>query len=87
MDEQEKSARLIRAEEKVKLANDELEKVKKEEKKRMRKVQDAHKFMMGGNARIALEEAKKALEELAALPVTIVGTIINERNTCADCKS
>ena len=30
------------------------------------------------NARIALEEAKKALEELAALPVTIVGTIINE---------
>ena len=48
MDEQEKSARLIRAEEKVKLANDELEKVKKEEKKRMRKVQDAHKFMMGG---------------------------------------
>ena len=42
MDEQEKSARLIRAEEKVKLANDELEIVKKEEKKRMRKVQDAH---------------------------------------------
>ena len=62
MELEEKSARLIRAEEKVKLANDELEKVKKEEKKRMRKVQDAHKFMMGGNARIALEEAKKALE-------------------------
>ncbi len=48
MELEEKSARLIRAEEKVKLANDELEKVKKEEKKRMRKVQDAHKYMMGG---------------------------------------
>ena len=48
MELEEKSARLLRAEEKVKLANVELEKIKKEEKKRMRKVQDAHKFMMGG---------------------------------------
>ena len=48
MELEEKSARLIRAEEKAKRANAELEKIKKDEKHKMRKMQDAHKFMMGG---------------------------------------
>lgn len=47
MELEEKSARLIRAEEKAKRANAELEKVKKDEKNKMRKMQDAHKFMIG----------------------------------------
>ncbi len=45
---EEKSSRVLAAEEKLKQAQANLNKAKKEERKKLRKVQDHHKFMMGG---------------------------------------
>lgn len=45
---EEKSRQLMRAEEQAKRANANLIKARREERKRIRKLQDHHKFMMGG---------------------------------------
>ncbi len=45
---EEKSSRVLAAEEKLKQAQADLNKAKKEERKKLRKAQDHHKFMMGG---------------------------------------
>jgi len=46
--QQEKSAKILKAEEKVRQAKAELAKAHREEKKQLRKDQDHHKFIMGG---------------------------------------
>ena len=48
MEQQQISAKKLKAMEKVKRANAELAKVVREEKEQLRKVQDRHKYMMGG---------------------------------------
>ena len=48
MDQQQISAKKLKAMEKVKRANAELAKVVREEKEQTRKAQDRHKYMMGG---------------------------------------
>ncbi len=48
MKQQQISAKKLKAMEKVKRANAELAKVVREEKEQLRKVQDRHKYMMGG---------------------------------------
>ena len=45
---QEKSAKILKAEEKLRQAKAELAKAHREEKKQLRKDQDHHKFIMGG---------------------------------------
>ena len=45
---EKKSSKVLAAEEKLKQAQANLIKAKREEKKKLRKVQDHHKFMMGG---------------------------------------
>lgn len=45
---EEKSSRVLAAEKKLKQAQANLNKAKREERKKLRKVQDHHKFMMGG---------------------------------------
>ena len=45
--QQEKSAKVLKAEEKLRQAKAELAKAHREEKKRLRKDQDHHKFIMG----------------------------------------
>ena len=46
--QQEKTAKEMRAEEKVRRAQAELAKIRRDQKKELRKAQDHHKFMMGG---------------------------------------
>ena len=46
--QQEKSAKVLKAEEKLRQAKAELAKAHREEKKQLRKDQDHHKFIMGG---------------------------------------
>ena len=46
--QQEKSAKILKAEEKVRQAKAELAKAHREDKKQLRKDQDHHKFIMGG---------------------------------------
>ena len=46
--QQEKSAKILKAEEKLRQAKAELAKAHREEKKQLRKDQDHHKFIMGG---------------------------------------
>ena len=48
MEQQQISAKKLKAMEKVKRANAELAKVVREEKEQTRKAQDRHKYMMGG---------------------------------------
>ena len=48
MEQQQISAKKLKAMEKVKRANAELAKVVREEKEQLRKTQDRHKYMMGG---------------------------------------
>ena len=48
MEQKEISQKELKAMEKVKRANAELAKVRREERKQLRKEQDHHKFMMGG---------------------------------------
>jgi hypothetical protein len=48
MEQQQISAKKLKAMEKVKRANAELAKVVREEKEQLRKAQDRHKYMMGG---------------------------------------
>ncbi len=48
MKNEEKSSRLLLAEKNLEQAKARLEKAKKDEKKKLRKVQDHHKFIMGG---------------------------------------
>ena len=48
MTEQEKSQKVIAAEEKVRQAQAQLARVKKEEREKLKKEKDHHKFMMGG---------------------------------------
>ena len=48
MEQQQISAKKLKAMEKVKRANAELAKVVREEKEQIRKAQDRHKYMMGG---------------------------------------
>lgn len=48
MEQQQISAKKLKAMEKVKRANAELAKVVREEKEQLRKTQDCHKYMMGG---------------------------------------
>ena len=48
MEKKELSPKELRALERVKRANAELAKVRREERKQLRKEQDHHKFMMGG---------------------------------------
>ena len=48
MAKEEKSSRVLQAEEKLKQAQANLNKVKRDERKKLRKEQDHHKFMMGG---------------------------------------
>ncbi len=48
MDQKEKTQRELQAMEEVKRAKARLAKVRREEKKNLRKEQDHHKFMMGG---------------------------------------
>ena len=48
MEQKELSPKELKALEKVKRANAELAKVRREERKQLRKEQDHHKFMMGG---------------------------------------
>lgn len=48
MTKEEKSSRVLQAEEKLKQAQANLNKVKRDERKKLRKEQDHHKFMMGG---------------------------------------
>ena len=48
MEQQQISAKKLKAMEKVKRANAELAKVVREEKEKTRKAQDRHKYMMGG---------------------------------------
>ena len=48
MEQQQISAKKLKAMEKVKWANAELAKVIREEKEQLRKVPDRHKYMMGG---------------------------------------
>ena len=48
MEKKEKSAKELKAMEKVKRANAELAKIRRDERKAERKSQDHHKFMMGG---------------------------------------
>ena len=48
MEQQQISSKKLKAMEKVKRANAELAKVVREEKEQLRKVQDRHKYMMGG---------------------------------------
>lgn len=48
MEQKELSLKELKAMEKVKRANAELAKVRREQKKQLRKEQDHHKFMMGG---------------------------------------
>ena len=48
MEQQQISAKKMKAMEKVKRANAELAKVVREEKEQLRKAQDRHKYMMGG---------------------------------------
>ena len=48
MEQQQISAKKLKAMEKVKIANAELAKVVREEKEQLRKTQDRHKYMMGG---------------------------------------
>ena len=48
MEKKELSQKELRAMERVKRANAELAKVRREERKQLRKEQDHHKFMMGG---------------------------------------
>ena len=45
---EKKSSKVLAAEEKLKQAQANLNKAKREERKKLRKVQDHHKFMMGG---------------------------------------
>ena len=46
--QQEKSTKTLKAEEKLRQAKAELARVRREEKKQLRKEQDHHKFIMGG---------------------------------------
>jgi len=46
--QQEKTAKEMRAEEKVRRAQAELAKIRRDKKKELRKAQDHHKFVMGG---------------------------------------
>ena len=46
--QQEKSAKILKAEEKLRQAKAELAKAHREEKKQLRKDQDRHKYIMGG---------------------------------------
>ncbi|MBO4846464.1 MAG: hypothetical protein J5525_09170 [Lachnospiraceae bacterium] len=48
MTKEEKSKKVLQAEEKVRQAQANLNRVKSEERKKLRKEQDHHKFMMGG---------------------------------------
>ena len=48
MEQQQISAKKLKAMEKVKRANAELAKVRRDQKKELRKEQDRHKYMMGG---------------------------------------
>lgn len=48
MEQQQISAKKLKAMEKVKRANAELAKIVREEKEQLRKAQDRHKYMMGG---------------------------------------
>jgi hypothetical protein len=48
MTQEEKSKKILQAEERVKRAQAELAKAKREEKAKARKEQDHHKFIMGG---------------------------------------
>ena len=57
--QQEKSAKILKAEEKVRQAKAELAKAHREEKKQLRKDQDHHKFIMGG---ITKDQMRKFLK-------------------------
>lgn len=48
MTEQEKSIKVLKAEERVKKAQADLKRAKADDKKALRKSQDRHKYMMGG---------------------------------------
>ncbi|MBR6148393.1 MAG: hypothetical protein IKQ44_08590 [Lachnospiraceae bacterium] len=48
MTKEEKSKKVLQAEEKLKQAQANLNRAKKEERRKLKKVQDHHKFMMGG---------------------------------------
>lgn len=49
--EQEKTAKELRAEERLKRAKADLAKIRRDKKSEMRKAQESHKFMMGGCVR------------------------------------
>ena len=79
MEQQQISAKKLKAMEKVKRANAELAKVVREEREQLRKTQDCHKYMMGGCVVKYFPEAYNCEESLIwfeGMPVVVGDELI-----------